>query len=89
MCFSVTFPTLVSLFLFDSAFSSTKQHLAYGLAPRFCLHSSHNLFFIVPFRSQLLCTALLTSFFNDVFDRILSAVNGTDAPALLSVSFGI
>jgi len=49
----------------------------------------HNLFFIVPFRSPLLCTEPLTSFFNDVFHRILSAVNGTDAPALLSVLFGI
>ena len=86
---SVTFLTDFSLLLFDSAFCSTKQHLAYGLAPRFCLHSSHNLFYIVPFRSLLLCTAPLTSFSNDVFDHILSTVNGTDAPALLSVSFGI
>jgi len=28
-------------------------------------------------------------FFNDVLDSILSAVNGTDAPTLLSVSFDI
>ena len=67
------------------------NHATLGLRPclRFCLHSGHNLFFIVPFRSHLLCTAPLTSFFNDVFDRILSAVNGTDAPTLLSVSFDI
>jgi len=63
------------------------QHLAYGLALVFVYIPV--LFFIVPFRSQLLCTAPLTSFFNDVFDRILSAVNGTDVPTLLSVSFDI
>jgi len=67
------------------------NHATLGLRPypRFCLHSSHNLLFIVSFRSQLLCMAPLTSFFNDVLDSILSAVNGTDAPTLLSVSFGI
>jgi len=81
--------TLLSLLPFDSAFCSTKQHLAYGFAPCFCLHSSHDLFFIVPFHSQLLCRAPLLSFCNDVFDRILSAVNGTDAPTLLSVLFDI
>jgi len=55
----------------------------------FLLHSSNNLTFITPFRSQLLCISPLMSFFNDVLDRILFAVNGTDAPTLLSVSFSI
>ena len=67
------------------------HHATLGLRPctHFCLNSSHSLSFIVPFRSQLLCTAPLTSFFHDVLDSNLSAVNGTDAPALLSVSFGV
>ena len=87
MCFSATFLILLSLLPFRLCFLFNHATLGLWPCPRFCLHSGHNLFFIVPFRSQLLCTAPLTSFFNDVFDRILSAVNGTDAPTLLSVSF--
>ena len=90
-------PLCALLLLFNSPFSfvfrfcSLFHHATLGLRPctRFCLHSSRSLFFIVPFRSQLLCTAPLTSFFNDVLDSILSAINGTDAPTLLSVSFGV
>jgi len=55
------------------------NHATLGLRPfpRFCLHSSHNLFFIVPFRSQLLCREPLTSFFNDVLDSICSRAKTT------------
>jgi len=33
LCSSATFLTLLSLLPFNSAFCSTTQHLAYGLAP--------------------------------------------------------
>ena len=89
MCSSATFLTLLSLLPLDSAFCSTTQHLAYSLALVFVCIPATISFFIVPFRGQLICTGLLTSFFNDVFNRILSAVNGIDAPTLLSVSFDI
>ena len=54
MCFSVTNSPFT--FTFRLCFLFNQATLGLRPCPRFCLHSSHNLFFIVPFRSQLLCT---------------------------------
>ena len=87
-CFFLQLPSLAAsrnhLVLFcyfsNSPFTSAFQlcflfnHATLGLrpCPRFCLHSGHNHFFIVPFRSQLLailvaryCPALIVAIFGN------------------------